>query len=280
MRYPDDPHGLGVILAVRNEYDGGSDDWELDSLIRFDISEIIPGTIIISAELYLYYYDNYFNTAGRELNLHRITSDWDEDTVTWNTRPSIAPEATSFATVPDFTGVWMTWTVTDDVQDFVDEEKTNYGWQLMDDEYWGAVNIPHMKFHSKEYGDFIPYLEVITNEPPDAPTITGEIEGTAGEEYSYPFVSTDPEEQDIKFYIDWGDGQTEDWIGPYNSADIVTKSHTWDEEGTYTIRAKARDIFETESDWAYLEVTMPVNQQTQDSLILRFLDRFPNVSLY
>ena len=120
-------------------------------------------------------------------------------------------------------------------------------------------------------------LIIEENNPPSDPTITGETNGRFGESYDYTFVSTDPEDQEVFYYIDWGDGQTEEWIGPYPSGQEVVVSHTWDERGTYTIKAKAQDIFEEESDWAYLEVTMPVNQHPFYSVFLRFFERFPNV---
>ena len=56
----------------------------------------------------------------------------------------------------------MIWDVSSDVQDFVDETETNYGWKITDENYWGSVNIPVTSFHSKEYGSFIPYLEIET----------------------------------------------------------------------------------------------------------------------
>jgi len=46
--------------------------------------------------------------------------------------------------------------------------------------------------------------------------------------------------------------------------------------GDFLVRVKAKDIFHSESDWAELEVTMPVNQQTRHPLFQRFLERFPN----
>ena len=52
--------------------------------------------------------------------------------------------------------------------------------------------------------------------------------------------------------------------------------HRWSKEGNYTIKVKARDSVGEESDWMYLEVTMPVNQQNQHPLFQWFLERFPN----
>jgi len=85
---------------------------------------------------------------------------------------------------------------------------------------------------------------------PNAPNITGPNIGKPGEEYEYTFVSTDPEDDDVYYYIDWDDGSVEEWIGPYSSGEEITAGHTWSENGTYAIRAKARDIHNTESDWS------------------------------
>ena len=114
------------------------------------------------------------------------------------------------------------------------------------------------------------------NNPPSTPTISGETHGLYGEEYDYTFVSTDPEGLDLCYHIEWDDNYiTELFHRP--SGEEVVASHTWDDRGTYTIRAKARDIFDAESDWAYLEVTMPVNQHSYSfPLLQRLLERFPN----
>jgi len=114
------------------------------------------------------------------------------------------------------------------------------------------------------------------NNAPDVPSISGEVEGTVGESYDYTFCSTDQEDSDLFYYVDWDDGSSENWVGPYTSGDEVVFSHTWERRGSYTIQAKAKDVFDTESEWGTLEVKMPVNQQSSNSLFLRFLERFPN----
>jgi len=118
-----------------------------------------------------------------------------------------------------------------------------------------------------------------SNDPPNKPTITGETQGYIGESYEYTFTTTDSDDDDIWYYIEWGDNSNSGWIGPYNSGDVVTRSHIWDEEGTYTIRAKAKDIFDDESDWGTLEVTMPLNQPVsqQHPLLSWFFKFFPNM---
>ena len=114
------------------------------------------------------------------------------------------------------------------------------------------------------------------NTPPNTPTIDGTVEGKAGVEYDYFISSIDPENNPVSFYIDWGDNTTSEWNREYASGEIAIISHTWDEEGDYTIGVKSRDTLGEESDWTYLEVTMPVNQQSTHPWFHWFLERFPN----
>jgi len=114
------------------------------------------------------------------------------------------------------------------------------------------------------YSPIIHIKVVEPSNPPEIPTIDGPLNGDAGVEYEYTFLSVDPENEDIKFYINWSDGNSE-WTNYYSSGEIVTISHTWDEEGTFTISAIAMDICGAVSDWGYLEVEMPYNNQGSQS---------------
>jgi len=96
-----------------------------------------------------------------------------------------------------------------------------------------------------------------------------------GKGYLYAFGELDPNSDDVYYYIEWGDGAVEDWIGPYGSGEKITVSHTWDEKGNYTIRARAKDTDNLLGPWATLEVTMPKNQQSSNMWFLRRLERFP-----
>lgn len=160
---PNNNYGTSY-LVVRNKYGGGGyPGYEDDLLIKFDISDISAGTTITSATLNLYYNSWLSNNpAGRTLTMYKVTDDWDEDTVTWNTRPSYDSEMTSSAVVPGSPGIWMEWDVTSDVQDFVNGQQTNYGWQIMDETYWGTFDIPAPRFKQKEVETDIPYLEIET----------------------------------------------------------------------------------------------------------------------
>jgi rhodanese-related sulfurtransferase len=120
-------------------------------------------------------------------------------------------------------------------------------------------------------------LTIVVNIPPDTPDIIGPANGKAGDDCEYRFVTTDPNEDDVSYYVEWGDESVEDWSEPYESDENFTAGHTWDAEGAYTIRVKARDIHGAESDWATLEVSMPKNKQYTIMFFLRFLDQHPDI---
>jgi len=171
MEYPNNNYGSSDHMGVRNRYGHPThqDHWEVNALIRFDLSSIPPGTPIISARLCLYYYGCVFdNCEGRDLACYRITSDWNEGNVTWNTRHSYTSEVTSFSTVPPIYRP-MCWDVTSDVQAFVNGEETNHGWEIMDTTTWRNYNVPDTRFRTKEYGVHT-YLAITLYE--DIPTLT------------------------------------------------------------------------------------------------------------
>ena len=107
-----------------------------------------------------------------------------------------------------------------------------------------------------------PWGENDENQPPNTPGISGPTSGKPGTSYTYTFITTDPDGDAVYFYIDWDDGTNSSWIGPFASGEEITKSHTWSEKGTYTIKAKAKDISGAESDWGTLVVTMPLDLET------------------
>lgn len=120
----------------------------------------------------------------------------------------------------------------------------------------------------------IPWID---SQPPDKPQIpSGPSSGKIGNEYSYSSVSFDPDGDDLFYLFDWGDGTDSGWIGPFISGGECIASHTWDEQGGYEIKVKAKDIYGRESEWSDpLSITMPKNKQCINVLILNFLENHP-----
>ena len=115
------------------------------------------------------------------------------------------------------------------------------------------------------------------NEQPLAPTVEGPSNGNPGTEYTYTFVTTDPNGDDIHYFVDWGDGETEDWDGPYNSGQQSSASHTFSKQGTYSVKVKAKDTYDAEGPWGVLVVTMPRPREFNilAELLEKILERFP-----
>jgi parallel beta-helix repeat protein len=115
-----------------------------------------------------------------------------------------------------------------------------------------------------------------SNNAPNAPTITGPSSNLeAGKSYNYNFVATDPDGDQIYYCITWGDGSSEVCIGPFDSGNPQTVSHSWSESSkTYKIRATAKDIHDLEGPEGSLTVTTP-KAKVYNDMFLRFVKNFP-----
>ncbi len=147
------------------------------------------------------------------------------------------------------------------------EYNTDYYWKIISTDEFGLLTEgPMWGFTTK------------LNNPPNPPVITGPLNGKVGVEYEYTFVSLDPESEELEYEIRWGDGTMIGGLGPYPSGEEITVKHTFEKGGTFTIKAKAKDIFNQESDWGELTVTMPRNKKI-NKLIQNFLESHPNLFL-
>ncbi len=73
-------------------------------------------------------------------------------------------------------------------------------------------------------------------------------------EMTYKFTMYWENGSDCFFKIDWGDGETTEWLGPYEQPIIF--SHAWALPGLYEIKLKMKDIWGNESDWCTFLVTI------------------------
>ena len=93
------------------------------------------------------------------------------------------------------------------------------------------------------------------SEEPATPAVpSGRDYGVPEETYEFTASTTDPEGDMIFYLFDWGDGEYSEWIGPINSGETVTASHTWYELGDYNIRVRARDEWGCVSLWSDVKV--------------------------
>ena len=116
-----------------------------------------------------------------------------------------------------------------------------------------------------------------TNEPPSRPEISGPHTGVPDTSYDFTFTSTDPEEDDIRYYVLWGDGLT-DYTDYAASGETVTMSHTYTKTGTFQIKVRAEDTNYGSSDYETFEIVIPRSKQANSFLqilIERFSNTFP-----
>jgi hypothetical protein len=125
-----------------------------------------------------------------------------------------------------------------------------------------------------------------SNRAPCAPIVVEDVSGDDKLECYCTFYSTDPDGDDVFYFIDWGDSEEEQiklldddvkvvpWDGPYDSGYQLTLNHKYSQRGKYEITIISKDIYDLESPESKLSVTM--SHFTGLSLILeRILNLFP-----
>jgi hypothetical protein len=124
-------------------------------------------------------------------------------------------------------------------------------------------------------GYHVQTLVTLVDTAPTTPLISGPSEGKPGKVYSYFVLSTDLEDDDLFYFIDWGDNTSSGgWLGPYSSGTNMTFNHTYTVKETYIIMARARDIYGAVSGWGSLKVKMPISTSYEHHPILNILERF------
>lgn len=125
--------------------------YEGRSLLKFDLSSLPAGKTITSAKISLYWAT--LSSAGQagdnDTKVSRVTSSWDENTVSWNTKPSVS--ASDFITLPKSSSATQDYIdidVTSLVTQMYNNQSTNYGFcfeQVVKSTYRS------MKFASSDY---------------------------------------------------------------------------------------------------------------------------------
>jgi hypothetical protein len=122
----------------------------------------------------------------------------------------------------------------------------------------------------------IPDLFTRSPDKPNKPS--GPLNGKPGNKYTFSTCTIDIYGDDIYYLWDWGDGEYSDWLGPYKSGEEIELSHVWENQGIKTVKVKAKDIYDCESDWSEgLRVNIPRNRSLnyKFNLINWFIELFP-----
>jgi hypothetical protein len=94
------------------------------------------------------------------------------------------------------------------------------------------------------------YLPPLPNNRPDPPVITGPSEGFVDSTCTFTLLGRDPDSNNIRLRVSWGDADTSQWTPFIHSGETTQVTHSWTEPGTYTLRAQAMDWKDSVSDWS------------------------------
>jgi len=114
-------------------------------------------------------------------------------------------------------------------------------------------------------GGWIHYPPYILDKP------SGETIILPGFSYTYNISAIDPDNDSIWFLWDWGDGTFSDWIGPYDSGEVVSSTHIYP-QGTYEIRVKVKDSRNPETDWSEPLIVNVIYPDLETVLLFGFIE--------
>jgi hypothetical protein len=138
------------------------------SLLRFDLGNIPVNARIVEARMRLYQsFATPGDTEAMRIIVRQLNSAWGEQSVTWNTEPVWGDVRAETFVAPD--EGWVEWDLTALVSDWVSNQATNHGVELIGDE---RVQQRERAFNSRETEtDLFPRLIVryaidVDTEPP------------------------------------------------------------------------------------------------------------------
>ena len=107
----------------------------------------------------------------------------------------------------------------------------------------------------------------------------GPIEGSPGIEYTFMTITSDPDDDQVLYQWDWGDGTMSEWIGPIDSEVEIFTNHTWSTRGNFEIRVKAKDTVGEEGPWSSpLPIEIPRFRPNYQSVFSKFLENYPIIA--
>ena len=116
---------------------------------QFDLSTIPVDARIVDADLNIYQY-NSLGSGNFQIGLHKVTGNWEENTMTYNLQPTSSSETEALRTVYTGSTTWRSWDIDDLVQDWLDGSITNQGMLLKstDETLSSSLGI---RFYSSDY---------------------------------------------------------------------------------------------------------------------------------
>ena len=175
--------------------------------------------------------------AGEEYSyLTNTVTDPDGDDITYEFNWGDG-DTTTGLTTPSATHIWTS--------------KGNFNVKVRAKDEYGAA--------SEWSGELAVYMD---NNIPEIPAVPdGPATGRKNIDYTYTSFTTDADGHQIYYKFDWGDGSDSGWLGPINSGNQITATHSWSSKGDYNIKVKAKDGYGEETDWSDpLPIQIPRNR--------------------
>ncbi len=106
-------------------------------------------------------------------------------------------------------------------------------------------------YQTNLFGDPAVKMTEVINNPPAKPSLpSGPTSGKIGVDYTFSTSTTDPD-ADTQLFYQWNWGNEEsDWMGPYQSGQLVQTIHKWSAAGDYPVKVRAKDNYGSVSAWS------------------------------
>jgi hypothetical protein len=154
---PDGNYGSNSYLSVKDR------SGLAEAYIKFNQAELaaLSGKQIQSATFFMYQYQGTFS-PGDSLAVHRIQQDWDESTISWNTKAAYDAQTVSALDITSDNEVWRRWDGLENVvASWLGAGSTNYGLAL-ENHLDNKKEELYTRFYSSEAStaELRPYLKV------------------------------------------------------------------------------------------------------------------------
>jgi hypothetical protein len=164
-----DPGNVNTNYGSSSELIFGSLSWFYRTYIQFDLSSIPANAVIQSANLDVVV-TSVYDASLHTFNIHRVTANWDENTITWNFQPTFNPTVETSVNIGG-TGNYSI-NITSLVNNWVNNTYPNYGLMIKHPTESPVYTLKRIGSSDNGAASNRPKLSITYNLPPTAPTVT------------------------------------------------------------------------------------------------------------
>ena len=109
--------------------------------------------------------------------------------------------------------------------------------------YYFSATAYNTSAASSGYSNEVSYAVPVANRAPASPSLpSGPSTGTVNTSYAFDTSASDPDQNAVQYFYDWGDGTNSGW-------GVSNRTHAWASAGSFCVKAKASDGA-LESGWS------------------------------